>query len=132
MIISRCKQAEQLNKLTKDKAELKRALAAAEGKEIEESSEALEAFAVKIRKNVGSAIEAQMVLSQLPFRRQQLYAIQMPYEKVCLRAQRSSATAAGLQVYRRQANKSRVSTALPNLTLAQVSTMSRHLLGVLV
>ena len=58
------KQAEQIKKLGKDNTELKKALAAAEGKESEQSSEDLAAFAGKVRKNIVQSLEAQMVRKQ--------------------------------------------------------------------
>ena len=53
-------QAEQLKKVNRDNSELKKLLAAAEGKEVPESQEELEALATKFRKSIAQSISSQM------------------------------------------------------------------------
>ena len=77
----------QLKKLSKDNSDLKKLLAAAEGKEVPDSAEDLAKLTEKFRKSISHAISAQMV-------------------------------------YRKQANKSRLSASFPNMTLVQVSLWS--------
>ncbi|DBA87442.1 TPA: hypothetical protein ACH3X1_004483 [Trebouxia sp. C0004] len=55
------KQQDQIEKLRKEKAELSKAVKAAEGQASEESPEELNAQASKIRKSLSSNINAQMV-----------------------------------------------------------------------
>ncbi|DBA71520.1 TPA: hypothetical protein ACH3X2_011305 [Trebouxia sp. C0005] len=55
------KQQDQIEKLRKEKAELSKAVKAAEGQASEESPEELNAQASRIRKSLSSNINAQMV-----------------------------------------------------------------------
>ena len=55
------KQTEQIKKLSKDNSDLKKLLAAAEGRELPESTEDLQALVTKLRKSTGQSIGSQMV-----------------------------------------------------------------------